>query len=97
MFCCPHVSAVRAAVEFWRLELEALVEGMSVDIDGDEATYFDYDVAGRFRLGGIGPVDAHLTAGYRRIELDAEYEDSGDDIETDFTLDGVYFGLRVSI
>ncbi|HTF90960.1 MAG TPA: hypothetical protein VK843_21250 [Planctomycetota bacterium] len=91
------VLVVRGGLNVWRLEFEAMVAGMSVDIDGNEATYFDTDVSARLRLLDVGPVDAFLTAGYRRIDVDAEYEDGNEDVKADFTLDGLYVGLRVSV
>jgi len=91
------VIAVRAAVNVWRFEFEALVTGVDATIDGNHAAYYDTDVAARFRLFGVGPVDALLTAGYRRIDVDARYDDGGDSVRADFTFDGPYVGLRVSI
>lgn len=89
--------AARLAVEFWRVRVEALVGGMSYNAGGDAARYLDGDLSARVRLGGLGPVDGWLTAGYRLISIDAEFEDGADDIEVDTTFDGVYFGLRLSL
>lgn len=91
------VLAVRAGVSVWRLEFEALVSGMSANINGDHGAFYDTDVSARLRLFSAGPVDAHLTLGYRRIDVDAKYNNSGDSASANFTLDGLYAGLRVSI
>ncbi len=91
------VLAARLRVHVWRLEFEALVAGMAAEIDGNRAEYFDTDLSARFKLFGVGPVDALLTAGYRRIGLNADYEEGSDSVSADLTFDGLYFGLRVSI
>ncbi|MEO6707936.1 MAG: hypothetical protein ABI054_00825 [Planctomycetota bacterium] len=91
------VLVVRGGLDVWRLEFEAMVAGMSIDIDGNQAAYFDTEIVARLSLFDVGPVEAFLTAGYRRIDLDAEYEDGNEDVKADFTLDGLFVGLRVSV
>lgn len=91
------VLVARLGVDVWRLEFEALVSGFSVRYDGDKAAYFDTELAARMRLFNLGPVDALLSLGYRRIDLAAEYEDAGDSAELDLTLDGFMLGLKLGV
>lgn len=90
------VVALRVAGALWRIQLEALLAGMVLAIDGEEAQYLDVDLAARIRLFELGPVDTLFSLGYRRIDLDVEYEDDGNDGEVDVVLDGIYLGLRFS-
>ncbi len=91
------VLAARLRVHIWRLDFEALVAGMSVDVDGNQAQYFDTDLSASFKLFGMGPVDALFSTGYRRIDINADYKDGSDSVEADLTFDGLYFGLKLSV
>ena len=91
------VLAARFRVHVWRLDFEALVAGMSVDVDGNQAQYFDTDLSASIKLFGMGPVEALFSTGYRRIDLNADYKDGSDSVEADLTFDGLYFGLKLSI
>lgn len=90
------VLAARLGLAVWRLEFEALAAGMGIEISGDEAVYFDLDLAARFALARGGPLEALLSLGYRRIDLDLEYEDDGEKGEVDVVVDGLYVGLRLA-
>ena len=91
------VLALRGGLQVWRLEFEALVAGMTATASGDDATFLDTDLAARLRLFGLGPVDALLSLGYRRVDLEVEYDDdNGDAAEADLSFDGPYVGLRIS-
>ena len=90
------VLALRVAGSVWRIQLEGLLSGMAIAIDGEDAKYLDVDLAARIRLFELGPVDTLFSLGYRRIDLDVEYENDGKDGEVDVVLDGIYLGLRFS-
>jgi hypothetical protein len=91
------VLALRGGFSVWRLEFEALVAGMTAAVEGDDVTFLDTDLAARLRLFGLGPLDLLLSAGYRKVDLDLEYdEDNGDAAQADLTFDGPYVGLRIS-
>lgn len=90
------VLAARLGLSIWRLDFEALLAGMGIEVSGDEAVYFDLDLAARFALTRGGPLGAQLSLGYRRIDLDLEYEDDGERGEVDVVVDGLYLGLRLS-
>ena len=49
-------------------------------------------------LGGEDHLGGHLTAGYRWVDLELEYEnDDGDQVDGDATFSGPYIGLTLSI
>ncbi len=89
------VLAARLGLSIWRLDFEALLAGMGIEISGDEAVYLDLDLAARFALARGGPFEALISLGYRRIDLDLEYEDGGEQGEVDVVVDGLYLGLRL--
>jgi hypothetical protein len=87
--------AARAGFEIGRFGASASLAGMSLEIDDDEGTYLDLDAQLRYRLfGGDDHLRGSLMVGYRRIGLDAEYEDGSDDVEFDVTFDGFYFAFN---
>jgi len=87
--------AARLGAKFWRLDLEALLSGMAMDIDGNDATFYDLDLTARMRVLGSGDhTTGHLVLGYRQVALDVDYDDSGDAVELDLEFTGPYIGLR---
>ena len=88
--------AGRLGVELGDFNAEALVSGLSVDVDGDKATVIDVDLGLRYNLVDLGgQVMGALTLGYRSFDLDVEYddEDSGEEVDIDIGFSGPYFGL----
>lgn len=91
----PLVSA-RLGAQFWRLDVEALLSGMALDVDGNDATFYDLDLAARMRVLGSGDhATGHLVLGYRHVALDVDYDDGGDAVELDLEFTGPYIGLRI--
>lgn len=90
------VLAARGAVVVGPFDASLLAQGMKVDVSGDEATYLDLDLMGRFRLfGERGRFLGALTAGWRQVGLDVEYDDSGDSVEADLDFSGPYLGFTL--
>lgn len=90
--------ALRGGLRVWRIDLQAVLAGLSAKVDGDEATYFETDFSGRFALfGEHGDLNGSLVLGWRRFDLEAEYDDGGDHVNADLELDGPYFGLQIGI
>lgn len=88
--------AARLGAKFWRLDIEALLSGMALDIDGNDATFYDLDLAARMRVLGSGDhTTGHLVLGYRHVALDVDYDDGGDAVELDLEFTGPYIGLRI--
>jgi hypothetical protein len=90
--------AARVGGRLWRFDCEALVAGMQVDLDGDEATYVEVDLNGRLSLfGSHGGINGSLVVGWRAIEVEADYEDGGEEVEADLSFRGPYLGLQIGI
>jgi hypothetical protein len=87
--------AGRLAIELGDFNAEALVSGLSVDVDGDKATVIDMDIGLRYNLVDIGgEVMGAITLGYRSFDLELEYEDDGGEaVDIDIGFSGPYFGL----
>jgi hypothetical protein len=89
------VVALQVGGEIGAFELAGLVQGITAQYEGDEATYLDLDAFFRWRfLGeqrGLG-----LMIGYRRFLIDAEYDDGDTDADLDVTFSGPYLALQIS-
>ena len=87
--------AGRLAIELGDFNAEALVSGLSVDVDGDKATVIDMDLGLRYNLVDIGgQIMGALTLGYRSFDLALEYDDEGGEkVDIDIGFSGPYFGL----
>jgi hypothetical protein len=93
----PVVGA-RLGFELWKLHVEALGRGLQIDVDNVDARFFDVDASASFEfLGGGDHGSLGLVAGYRLIELDAEYEDGGSDVDIEVDFSGPYLGLAASL
>ena len=90
--------AGRAAVEVWELELEGLVSGLSVDVDGNTATVIDLDVALNWELVDLGGTAmGAITLGYKSFDIDVEYDDGADgSVDLDLAFTGPYFGITLT-
>jgi hypothetical protein len=98
-FAAPLL-AVRAGVRFWRIDLEALLGGMDLSYEGDEASLYDFDAFARLNLfGDVRRAHGALVVGYRYLDLDVDYDDddSTDAVRVDVEFDGPYVALSVGI
>ena len=93
------VLAARLGTRIWRLDASLQAQGIAAEIDNDEILYVDLDLMAKLRLlGGEDHLAGHLTAGYRWVDLELEYEnDDGDHVDGDATFAGPYIGLTLSI
>jgi hypothetical protein len=93
------VLAARLGTRIWRLDASLQAQGIALELDGDEILYVDLDLMAKLRLlGGEDHLGGHLTAGYRWVDLELEYEnDDGDQVDGDATFAGPYIGLTLSI
>jgi len=89
----------RLGVDLGRFDIEGLVSGISVDVDGNTATVIDMDIGLAFQLINFGgEVMGSIGVGYRSFSIDVEYDDGSGgsvDLNTDFA--GPYFGITISI
>jgi hypothetical protein len=93
------VIAARLGTRIWRLDASLQGQGIAAKIDGDEILYVDLDLMAKLRLiGGDDHLAGHLTAGFRWVDLELEYEnDDGEQVDGDATFAGPYIGLTLSI
>jgi len=88
------VLALQAGFAIGRFDLAALLSGIAVEVDDDEATFYDVDLMARFRFLEKG-VSLAIAGGWRFTRLDAEYDDDGDSADVDLKLSGPYLGLTL--
>lgn len=87
----------RLGSEIGRFSVSGLVGVMDLDVDDVDARIIDLDVSGRFHMfGGEDHLGGWLVAGYRRYDIDADYDDGDSKVKADFTLDGPYVGIDIS-
>jgi len=92
------LAVVAGSVWIGPVELAGFVGGVQVDYDGDEIRYLDADVFARLRFLGSGTrLHASIVGGYRRTDLELDYADDSTDVDADFTIDGLYFGLQLTL
>ncbi len=89
------VLALQAGVDLGRFEVSGLLSGMTFHADGDEATFYDFDVGARFQLFG-DTLTGSIAAGWHYTRLDAEYEDEDDNADVDLRLSGPYLGFQIA-
>jgi hypothetical protein len=92
------VLAARLGTRIWRLDASLQASGLKWSYDGNDIYLVDLDLLAKLRLfGGDEHLAGHLTAGYRWVDLELDYEDGDDSVETDATFQGPYIGLTLSI
>jgi hypothetical protein len=92
------VLAARLGTRFWRIDASLQGSGLAWSYDGDDILLIDLDLMVKLRLlGGEDHLAGHLTAGYRWVQLELDYDDGSDAAEADLTFDGPYVGLTLSI
>ena len=91
--------AGRIGFDIGDLELEGLVSGLSVDVDGNSATVIDLDVGLDWHLLDIaGNAYGAITLGYKSFDIDVEYDDGASgSVDLDLGFSGPYFGVTLSI
>lgn len=92
--------ALRVGVQFWRIDLQALLGGIDVTYEGDRVALYDFDAFARLSLFGEAE-RAHgaLIVGYRYLDLDVDYDndDGTESVAADITFDGPYIGLSLGL
>ncbi len=92
------VLVLRGGARVWRLDFEALVSGMSIDYDGNQATYLEADVNAKLALfGAAGSLNGSVVLGWRHVGLDVEYDDDDAKATVDLRFSGPYFGLQLGL
>lgn len=86
------VVAARVGVDVGPLAFEALLAGVKINYSGDELTFFDLDARATWRAWE----HVHVLLGYKRWDVDLEYEDGGDNAKLDMVADGPYVGVTIA-
>jgi len=92
------VLAARGGVQFGKLDAQAVLSGFDASYDGDDVRFLDLDLFLRYSLfGGADGTHGALILGWRRLDLDAEYDDSGESVHADAVFDGPYVGFSLGV
>lgn len=88
---------VRVAADLGAVKLLGTAAGITFDVDEDDATFFEVDVSGRYRLfGEEGPVEGHVILGLRYLYIDYEWTPSEGTLHIDdLEVYGPYLGLDI--
>ena len=88
--------AARGGVDLGDFELLGALSGMDLTLSGDSVRVIDLDLAAQYRfLGGSDRLSLAARAGWRYINIDADYEDRDDNVRLDMGVDGPYLGLVI--
>jgi hypothetical protein len=87
--------AGRLGLELGDFNFEALVAGLSVDVEDDSVTVVDMDIALRYNLIDLGgEVMGAISAGWRSFDLGLDYdEDTGEAVDINIGFSGPYIGI----
>ena len=90
--------AANVGVNLGKIEGNILISGFSVDAGGNSGSYIDIDAALRWKLlGGQDHVRTSIIVGWREVNIELDYTDSGDSIEADFGISGPYLAFEVTL
>ncbi|HKC52764.1 MAG TPA: hypothetical protein VKF60_18390 [Myxococcota bacterium] len=91
------VLALRGGAAFGPFDVSALVSGIKAKASGDEFTFLDTDLMGRWHFfGGVaGALSGALILGWHRTDVELDYTDSSDHIDANFNVSGLYYGLSI--
>jgi len=89
----------RLGFDLGRFDIEGLVSGLSVNVDGNDATVYDLDLGVSFQLINFGgEVMGSIGVGYKSFSVDVQYDDgAGGSVDLDTQFSGPYFGITISI
>ena len=89
------VVAGRVGVGFGKFAVTGLIAGVTLAVDGNDITYYDLDVSGRYSFFDLATGTASLTLGFRQITTDVQYDDDDDEIDLDMDFSGPYIGFEL--
>lgn len=92
------VLAGRVAGRLGGFELEGLASGLTAKIDGDEATFVEFDLNAKYAFyGEHGALHGAVVLGWRSIDFEFDYSDGSLEYDIDLGFDGPYLGLQFGI
>lgn len=87
----------RVGANLGPVEVSGLVNWIDLGYKDTNASFLDIDAMARLRIfGDSNRFSGHVAAGYRFVDVQAEYEDSGDSVDVDVEFSGPWIGLSVS-
>jgi hypothetical protein len=91
------VLAGRAGAAFGPFDVSALVTGMGGTYSGNDGSFVDLDLMGRWRFfGGVaGELSGSLVLGWKKTDVKLDYEDGSDRTKGDVNISGIYYGLSI--
>ena len=89
----------RLGFDLGRFDIEGLLSGLSVNVDGNDATVIDLDIGVSYELINFGgEVMGLIGVGYKSFSVDVQYDDgAGGTVNLDTSFAGPYFGITISI
>ena len=87
--------AASANVELGDFGVEGLVGLFSIEVDDVDVYYLDLDVNAYYQFLDMAGMGSRLVAGWRYIEVEAEYDDGDEQIDADLDFSGPYVGLSL--
>lgn len=87
----------RVGANLGPVEVSGLVSWIDLGYKDTNASYLDIDAMARVRVfGDSNRFAGHIAAGYRFVDVQAEYEDGGDSVDVDVEFSGPWIGLSLS-
>lgn len=89
--------AGRVGVSMGPVEVSGLVNWIKLNYRDTDASYLDVDAMARLRILGSGDhFSGYVAAGYRFLNVQADYESDGNSIDVDVDFSGPWIGLSLS-
>jgi len=86
------VVAVRAGLDLGAFAFDGTLAAIKIDYSGDELEFYDLDLRARWAAFE----HAHFLLGYRRWDVNLDYEDASDNVKLDVVSAGPYFGVVIA-
>lgn len=86
------VLALRAGVTLGAFTVDGTICGVKLNYSGDDLRFYDLDL--RARWAAFEHV--HFMIGYRRWDVNLDYEDGSDNVQLDVVSAGPYFGITAA-
>lgn len=89
----------RLGFDLGRFDIEGLISGLSINLDGNDATVIDIDIGASYELVNFGgDVMGKIGLGYKSFSVDVQYDDgAGGTVNLDTEFAGPYFGVTFSM
>jgi|JI10StandDraft_1071094.scaffolds.fasta_scaffold33753_5 hypothetical protein len=86
------VIAARAGLNLGAFSIDGTIAAIKIDYSGDNLEFYDLDLRARWAAFE----HAHFLVGYRRWDVNLDYEDGSDNVKLDVVSAGPYFGVAIA-